>query len=145
MQEKVKLKRDFLLEIILMQIPNAENYLWKILWLDAVGEKTFEEKYLLELSEYINQQQSGYPITLEALKLLGSAWDDIIDIVIVGDETASNLKRYETDDEMFLNCRYTIMFFDSSFWEVVSKDITCVKKLKELGSVKTSPDEMSIG
>jgi len=87
-------------------------------------------KNLNEL-EYVD----GYILDWEELLEI-SLLPDIFDILIIGDEKAENLHKYDSDKEMIESCDFTIELVDSSYFLVNSRNTRFLEVLKaEFGGI----------
>jgi hypothetical protein len=72
---------------------------------------------------------------------LSISWDEVckidewvfqfIDLIIIGDRNIENLKRYEDEDEIIENCQYLLELVDNTFWEISSKDLEFLNRVKK--------------
>ncbi len=110
-------------------LPNAESYLWKILWVDINGIKFSELKLsnmsydFHEFENIVNDLSSdGLLVSVEEIYKINEWVFQFIDILLIGDKIIEKLKRYENHDEMKEKCKYVLELVDNSFWEVSSND-----------------------
>lgn len=54
--------------------------------------------------------------------MLAGKMFQIYDLVLIASYQNSMMRKYEDDGEMAEKCEHVIRMFDSSFWEVFSKD-----------------------
>ena len=59
---------------------------------------------------------------------LAKKFKQIVDIVLVGCINKDLIKRYDTDEEMYEACDSVIVMFDSSYWEVFTKDKSLIER-----------------
>lgn len=114
---------------ILSCIKNDEKCNWSILWIEAVGEKS--DNYVLQFEKEINDSDEILVLNSYDLLNLSKRFSQIIEILLIGDGDVDKLKRYPSDAEMYINCRYTIELIDSSYWIVNSYDhnfLNCIQK-----------------
>ena len=113
---------------ILSEIPNGNDFFWSILYLYASGNLG-EGKSMLEFTKQVNISEKGLAILWNDLKSLGDKFYEVIDLILIACKDKSLLHRYEEDQEMYETCDIVINMFDSSFWEVFSKDDQLITKL----------------
>ena len=61
---------------------------------------------------------------------LSNRFNQIIEVLIIGDHDSANLHRYSTDVEMHKKCNYTLELVDSSYWIVTSKDENSIRRME---------------
>ncbi|MVT12284.1 hypothetical protein [Chitinophaga tropicalis] len=113
---------------ILNCINDGERYYWTILWIDAMGDPN--GFYVLEFDEEINKSPDGYILDWEELIKLSRHPNQILDLLVIGDQEKSNLHRYSSDEEMNNKCKYVLELVDSSYWLVSIKDESTIGKIK---------------
>ncbi len=129
---RIKDKRN---GIIYVQLPDILNEIyngmlmnWSILFLDAVGDLG-EGKSLPEFEQQIYNSEKGFFIKWDILNILSTQFTQIINIILIGCFDEKLLVRYKDDKEMYETCDIVIEMFDSSFWEVFSKDESMINRL----------------
>ena len=113
---------------ILMEVDNGDYFYWSILSIDGNGYLRIDQEFL-DLIENIRNSPNGVVVTWEELNMFSKSFEQIIDSIIIGCKDKSLLHRYEEDQEMYETCDFVINMFDSSFWEVFSKDDQFINKL----------------
>jgi len=111
---------------VLYCLEEGEKKKWGLLWLDAVvvsGEKGS----LIEKDSEINKSKTAWIISWKELIKLSSQIYQSINLLIIGDNYISNIKKYSTDENMYENCGYTIELIDSSYWIIHSDDENFIK------------------
>ncbi len=116
---------------ILNCIDDQEGLNWGLFWLEASGELPGDMS-MVDFEKEINHSQEGKVITWEELKDLGERFYQIIDLLLIGDEQSFNIKRYESDDQMYGSCDYTIELIDSSYWIIHSTKMNSLRRMQEL-------------
>jgi hypothetical protein len=106
---------------ILNALPHGEELTWSILYLDGIGDLDMD-KSITELEDFIQESHCGYILDWNELTKIAKKFEQVIDIVLVGSRDRSVLHKYDNDLEMYKKCEITIIMFDSSFWEVISKN-----------------------
>lgn len=105
---------------ILKEIAFGNSYHWSILNLEGMGDlgnipvPVFEKE--------INDSSKGLIISWNDLNQLALKYRQIVDMTLIGCKDVTALKRYENDQEMYKACDIVIVMFDSSYWEVFTKD-----------------------
>lgn len=117
------------LKDILNCITDGNSCTWSILWLEAVGHRGGIS--ILDLEKSIKSSKNGLVLEWAELLELSDKFYQVIEIILVGDNEYSNLKRYDTDEEMYSNCCYTIELLDSSYWIIHSKNLKTIECLKK--------------
>ncbi len=106
----------------------GERFMWSILFFDGMGSlKKWDS--LDDFENKVNKSDRGLFITWKNLIELTDQFDEIIDILIIGNMNEKNLIRYENEEMMYRSCDFVINKFDSSYWEVFSIDPIFIKKL----------------
>lgn len=121
---------------ILQLLPAGALIHWKLLWLEATWHE--EGESILELEAKVNNSTDGYMLSWNELLKLSKCFDQIIDIVLIGDRELSRLRRFDTDEEMHTSCCYCLQLIDSTYWLIHSCDEEFIKKLsKTISGVKS--------
>lgn len=118
------------LQDLLEEIHDGNAYHWSILEIDAL-EKLGEDVRYQDLEKEIYESENGFFINWDDLNTLGRKFHQIIWITVIGCKNEKLLRRYENDQEMYETCDFVIVMFDSSFWEVFSKDASSINRLAE--------------
>ena len=116
------------LKDILESISNPSIYKWNLLWIEAIG--TYEES-ILDFEARINDSNNGVQFEFDELIKLSDSMDQILELTLIADLASEKLVRYDTDEEMYKNCKYVIELIDSSFWEFTTSDFNDLKVFKE--------------
>ena len=111
-------------------IENGNLFYWSILWLEASGNLG-ENNSIISLEKNIANSKDGLLIKWEDLILLSNKFDQIIELSIIGCKDKNLLKRYKIFEETYKICDIEIEMIDGSFWEVYSKDLDFINKIKE--------------
>lgn len=124
---------------ILDCIHDGHNYKWSILWLEAISN--LMEKPMLLFEEEVKQSPKGYLLDWLSLLKLSDEFYQVIEITIIGNKITENIRRYNNDEDMYLNCCITMELIDSSYWLVHSYDNTSLDCMKNnlSGVVEVSP------
>ncbi len=117
---------DVSIHQILKNINNGEHFFWGLLWLKGIGEN------ILKLEESINKNHNGYILSWVKLEEVLNNIDSIEEILLIGDVDKFKLKRYESDTEMRISCKYIIELVDSSYWLVSSMDSNFIEGVQSL-------------
>jgi hypothetical protein len=135
--ETIKSTGGFLrveLEQVLSCINEGKDYHWAILYLEAMGN--LGGKSIVDFENEIHGSSVGYLLNWDELVELANKFDQVIDIVLIGDSNKSKLRQYAGEEEMFKECYYTIELIDSSYWLINGRDRNFLDRLqKELGGV----------
>jgi len=113
---------------ILEEINNGDQFEWSILYLQTTGDLG-EGKSIPDFEQQIIESELGFNISWQELKELAQKFWDLMDISVIATKQKSNLKRYESDQEMYETCDITIGKIDSGYWEVFSKDLALINRL----------------
>ena len=111
---------------ILKEISEGDSYFWSILYLYAFGYKGDMASKISE--DKINKSERGVLITWKDLNFFSLQYDQFIDATIIGCKDQTILKRYP-EQEMYETCDIVIVMFDSSYWEIFSKDESLINRL----------------
>jgi hypothetical protein len=114
---------------VLSKIRNGQEYKWKILYLEATTETDLD---IIDLEEKIRESELGYLISWEDLVMLSNQIYQTIEVLLIGDMHLHNLKRYVSENEMYLNCNFCFELVDSSYWEISCKDVAILNEIKDL-------------
>lgn len=118
---------------------NVNPLYWSILYLEAFGE--IEGQVMLDFEKQINNSINGVDITVEELQNLSRSVE-IIDLILIASQDKRRNKRYTEDEEMYLNCDFTIELVDSSYWMVhARKDSDLVFFEEVLGASYVEKDK----
>lgn len=109
------------LKDILRCLNDPEGIKWNLLWLFGTGDLG-EGKSIVDFENRINESENGLMCSWAEIKEFSNELFQGIDIVLIGDSETQNLKRYKNDEEMYLNCSYSIELIDSSYWIIHTND-----------------------
>lgn len=112
---------------ILGEINDTSSNLWCLLYLNATAN--LEDGSILDLEREVNNSRNGVRFDWTNLKAFANQIIQGIDMVLIGDKVVEHLKRYPTDAEMQVTCRYVIELVDSSYWLVHSHDMRFIQRL----------------
>lgn len=115
------------LDDILSCLDRIEKYHWCILSLTAVGRN--EDISILDLENKINENKNGYRINATDLLEFNDLFSQIVELILIGDEDSSKLKRYENIDVTRNICSYYIELVDSSYWEISTDDSKTINNI----------------
>lgn len=107
---------------------------WTILWFEGIGG--FKEFSALEFERLIKNSSKGHSLQMEELYTLSDSLDQLLEIIVIGDRDESNLKRYDSDDDMIQNCDLVLELVDSSYWVIHSTFISLSQFSEKLDGVK---------
>ncbi len=103
---------------------------WSLLYLQAMGNlgpglsiPVFEQKVV--------ESPRGVSIDWAELVSLSERLYQISDITAIGCKDEADLRRFETDEEMYRECDLVIVMFDSSYWEIYSKDSDLIDRMEK--------------
>ena len=113
---------------ILSEVLNGNIYQWSILFLDA-GGNLGENVSIVDFCEEIRISEKGLIVSWDSLNSLVKNFSWINDIVLIGCTDEARIKKYKSDREMYESCDIVIVMFDSSYWEVFSKDHKFISRL----------------
>ena len=111
---------------ILKEIRNGDSFKWSILNLEGMGK--MEGMSIQTLEKEIDDSPNGLLLNWVALNELMTKLPQIIDMVLIGSKAELDLKRYASDQEMYEACDIVIVMFDSSYWEVFSKEESLIQR-----------------
>jgi len=114
---------------IINQIEEPEKYSWNILWLEACGE--LENGTIIELENKINDSKNGLLINFTELSLLAKSFDQVIEILLIGDKNSDKLKRYNNIEDLYSECYFCIELLDSSYWSIFSSNDQFIRNIQE--------------
>ncbi|MEN2403170.1 hypothetical protein GKZ90_0025545 [Flavobacterium sp. MC2016-06] len=116
------------LKDILYCIDNPSSYKWNLLWIEGIG--TYEDS-ILDFEAKINELNNGIQFEFDELIKLSDSMHQILELTLIADLKVEKLIRYETDTQMYKNCKYVIELIDSCFWEFTSSDINTIEIIKQ--------------
>lgn len=112
---------------VLPEIENGERFHWSILDLYAMGDLG-TGRSIPDFEEEVIESERGISIEWQELVFLAKHIEQIYDIVLLGCLNPDQIKRYQTDEEMYEACDIVIVMFDSSYWELFTKDKNLIEK-----------------
>lgn len=101
---------------ILIHVGDLSGYRWKIVWLDATSTRM----NVVELEERINGSDTGFDIEGSELIPFSKQFQQLIEMVLIGDADVARLVKSDDEELMKANCEFFIRLVDSSYWEVTS-------------------------
>lgn len=117
------------LQDILSEIFEGKKYKWAILFLNGMPAEN-QGQNLLDLQEEIKNSQYCLMINWNDLLKVPSIFFQLYEATILGCLDPKNLKKYKTDREMFESCDIVLNLIDCVWWEVFSKDLSLINRLK---------------
>lgn len=112
---------------VLAEIHDGDQFHWSILNLYCTGHLG-EGKSIPVFEDLIEKSEKGFILSWEDLNTLAIKFNQVIDIVLLGCLNEDLIKRYDTDEEMYEACDIVIVMFDSSYWEVFTKDKSLIER-----------------
>lgn len=129
--QKEEFALSIMLEDVITQLPNYDSYKWRILWVNGVSFKID----ISELEKEVNDSQNGKGILGEELIIFSRQFEQMLELLLIGDKDENKLKRYKKEDDMKKECEFVIELVDGSYWEVTSKnDQFNVNLIENLGA-----------
>lgn len=109
------------LKDILDALPTEyENFYWSLFEIEAIGDLG-EDRSMPEFEDEVLEQPSGMPFNWQELNELAEKLDDIINIIITGNQE-KKLKSYKGEHDLIQSSDILIEFFDSTYWRIYSSD-----------------------
>jgi len=105
----------------------GEHLHWSLLYLWATGDLG-EGKSIIDLEETIANSPKGLSLSFIELKKLSNCFYQVIDTIIIGCTKIDDIRRYDTDEEMYYKCEIVIEMVDSSYWLIYSKNKEQIKQ-----------------
>jgi hypothetical protein len=112
---------------VLANTYGGDEYNWSIIWLEAIGNIG---KSMPDFEKEVRESENGIIIKWEDLIELATNIDQTIDIVLIGDKNILNLKRYDSEEEMYSACYHVFKLIDSSYWIIHSKSDALIAGMK---------------
>jgi hypothetical protein len=125
-------RREVLLPVLkdlLEVIDNGDSYSWCILFLDGTPAPR-EGGFLVEYKNKVNKSENGLLIPWEELLNLSTKFFQMFEITVLGDKNTRALHRYKNEADMYSSCYVAIDLIDCAFWEVYTKDLKIINRLK---------------
>lgn len=110
------------------EIDNGGQFYWSILFVYVTGHLG-EGMSISSFEQQVNKSERGYILNWKELNELVVKFYDVMEIVIIACKDKDCLIRYENDEEMYENCDIVIEMFDSTFWEIFSKNSNLIDRL----------------
>jgi len=105
----------------LLTLFNKKDQLyWCMLFVEAVGK--FREIDILEFEKMVYEAKDGLQMSFYDLKMFASEAEQLLNVVLIGNEETKRNKRYKNDDDMYGACDFTIELVDSSYWLIHARD-----------------------
>jgi len=111
---------------ILEMIDNGNALYWSIIDLEATGD--LGEKTWAELDE-IENLEKGLLISWKKLVSISKNFWDIWDLTLVASRNSNFFQECKNQNDLCKSCDLKIVMFDSSYWEVFSKDSSLIDRL----------------
>lgn len=108
---------------ILIQITDIESYQWKLIWLEGSAPAL----NMKELEYAVNRSVNGFLIDGRELVRISQLFEQLIDVIVIGDKNRNNLQKSDNDDEMKARCEFFIELVDSSYWEIATTNACFIK------------------
>ncbi len=113
---------------ILSCIENNIECKWSILSIEGFGYPGDDS--VLYYEEEVKNSLYGLKCDWSSLIQMANRYCQIIEIILIGDIKETNLRRYSNEDEMYMNCLYTIELVDSSYWIVHTTETDSLKNMR---------------
>lgn len=129
------------LKDILNCFRNKEDYYWSLLWIDGVITKDNIKKILnfssvIDLENSINKSKNGLRISIDNLSEIDTSTYQILNLLLIADSNVENLRRFESDDDMYNECSIVIELVDGNYWEICTNNNDFKKKIETLDGAK---------
>lgn len=112
---------------ILNCLDNGDRYKWAIFWVSGTGNLI--GKSMLDFEDEINNSSSGYFLDWIDLKSLSTSFDQLIDLVLIGDNRKENISKNRSDEEIRYSNNIFIELIDSTYWMVHSDNMIFIECL----------------
>lgn len=113
------------LSAILSEI-NGKGYYWSILYIEANG---VGQELTISNIQKGAKQQNGYFIGWENLKFFSAKLEQVINMTILCDKAAQELRHYNNLQDQCEACETIIKRIDDRYWEIFSKDAGVIERL----------------
>lgn len=113
---------------ILNEISDGDKFHWSILFSEVIPMPG-RGKYTTSIEEKADNAQEGYILTWQQLKDFTGAVHQELDLRVIGALDVFMIRKYNSDEELHRNCDFLIEMFDSTYWEVFSRDHELIDRL----------------
>jgi hypothetical protein len=121
-----------LVHILNLLSPEADLLCWSVLELQAEAKSELEGGLgMLELEATIAESPKGLVLTWEELKYLASQFFQVFDAVIVGCRDEEAIPVLDPNVDLTESCEIVVVMFDSSFWEISSRNVQILNRLEQ--------------
>ena len=117
------------LKDILEEMHQGSSFKWRILFLDGTP-KPGEGLFLIEYEKKMNESKNGLLLSLQELKNVSDRFFQMFETIVMGSYDVKFLHRYDDENDMYKTCDVVIELIDCAFWEVYTKDISLIERLK---------------
>lgn len=108
------------LEDLISLFESVEPLYWSILYLEGSGE--LEGTTMLDFEKEVNTSVNGLRIAFKDLQNLAKNIYEVVDLVLIANQDERKNRRYQDNQEMYLNCDFTIELIDSSYWLIHTRN-----------------------
>ena len=112
---------------VLAVLPD-NNLMWSILEFNGMGEAP-DNLSMDEFEEMISRRSGGLMMSWNDLKQIAVRFQQTIDCIIVGAESAQNILNTHKESDDFSSCEVVLTVFDSTAWSVWARDPDLMEKL----------------
>lgn len=114
---------------ILKEIQNGESYYWSVFEVDGMLNPD-QGISLSELKRKVNVPDDGMFVSWDQLILFSEMFFQIYEITVLGSRDPDLLKSKSRKQSVEAACDFVIDFVDCAYWEVFSKDLPFLERLR---------------
>ena len=106
---------------VVEQINCGEDFFWAVLEFYAENYPGDVQPIAHHLTSNIHKEKI-IRVPWKEVQVLAKGVGQFIDLVLIGSKDPKKLKPYEDENEMFRECDLVIIMFDTTWWEISSKE-----------------------
>ena len=135
MYKRISIKdNNFDLEIlisILLEVPNSEYFNWFLSEIEASGDLSSLETSMKKLSKECLDSKIGKKFSLKSILLILKNIDSLDNLLIITGNIEESKLNFEINTSLYQNVDYCFEYFDSSEWNITSRNINFIDKIIE--------------
>lgn len=115
---------------ILRVFDEGKDYCWGIYDFELIHCPKFDRGFNGKLHQ-IENLVDGYPLSWDELKFLANVMFQVVEGKFIASKNIDNIRKYESEEEIYENCELVIQMRDNQFWEIHIENEALLDKIKK--------------